>query len=187
MKVNRWLILLLMLVGFGVGAISLYTASLSGVMGKMGLLGGDFRDSVKTNELARLIMSRKGSTTCGLWATSRSIPAYFYSNGDERVRLSRQLGGQRIACGVRYVQSGNVQRGVYTIMKGMYYLKAHYGELRALSLSDSSKCAMLEPREYEEWIEDYLMATEGRAHELVIQIYQQVVAERASVEELCTK
>lgn len=187
MKVNRWLILLLMLVGMGVGAVSLYTASLSGVMGKMGLVGGDFRHSIDTNELARLILKNKGTTACGFWATGRSIPAYFYNKNEDRVRLSRELGGQRIVCGVRYVQAGNVERGVYTMMKGMYYLKGHYSELRILVQANVGSCELLEEPEYESWIEGYLMATEGRVHQLVYDVYRQVQTERARVEELCTQ
>ena len=179
--------MLLMLIGVGVGAISLYTASLSGVMGKMGLVGGDFRNSIDTNDLARLILAHKGSAVCNFWTTGRSIPAYLNAEGDERVRLSRELGGQRIVCGIRYVQAGNVERGVYTIMKGMYYLKGHYNELRAIVQVDSRKCELLEESEYESWIEGYLMATEGRVHQLVLDIYRQVQTERASVEELCTQ
>lgn len=185
MKVNRWLILLLMLIGLGVGAISLYTASLSGVMGKMGLVGGDFSNSIKTNELARLILANKGNTNCGFWSTGRSIPSYFYTKNEERVALSRELGGQRIVCGVRYIQSGNVERGVYTMMKGMYYLKGHYSELRALVQSDKARCLLLEDPEYEAWIEGLLLATEGRVHQLVYDVYRQVQTERAGVEELC--
>lgn len=187
MKVNRWLILLLMLVGVGVGVISLYTASLSGVMGKMGLVGGDFSNSIDTNELARLILAHKGSSVCNFWTTGRSIPTYFLAQGDERMRLSRELGGQRIICGVRYVQSGNVERGVYTIMKGMYYLKGYYNELRTLVQTNSGKCELLEEPEYENWIEGYLMATEGRVHQLVLDIYRQVQVERSGVEELCSQ
>lgn len=186
MKVNRWLVLLLMLVGIGVGAVSLYMASLSGVMSKMGLVGGDFRDSIKTNELARILIAHKGSANCSVWQTAKSVPGYLYTKGEEKVVLSRELGGLRIMCGVRQVQSGNVERGVYTLMKGLYYLRAHYSELRILVQADRNKCELLDEPEYESWIEGYLMATEGRAHELVLNVYKQVESERSGVEELCS-
>lgn len=186
MKVNRWLVLLLMLTGLGVGAVSLYMASLSGVMGKMGLVGGDFRDSIRANELARLILAHKGSANCSVWQTTKSVPGYLYAKGEEKVVLSRELGGLRIMCGVRQVQGGNVERGVYTLMKGLYYLRAHYVELRILVQADRNKCELLDEPEYESWIEGYLMATEGRVHELVLQVYKQVQIERGAVEELCS-
>ncbi len=187
MKVNSLLVLLLVFLGIAVGAISLYMASLSGVMSKMGLVGGDFRDSVKTNDLARLIMTQKGTSNCSVWQTAQTIPRYLYSRDEDKVVLSRELGGLRIICGVRQVQSGNVERGVYTVLKGLYYLRTHYSELRILVQADNKKCNLLEEPEYEKWVEGYLMATEGRVHQLVLDVYRQVQTERGRVEELCTQ
>ena len=183
---RNWLTIILILTGVGIGVISLYMASLSGVMRKMGLVGGDFRDSIKTNELARLIMKQKGTSDCGIWRTVQTIPSYWNSQNEERVMMSRELGGLRIVCGVRQVQSGNVERGVYTIMKGLYYLREHYMELRILVEQDMGKCELLQAPDYERWIEGYLMATSGRAHELVLDVYKQVQIGRAGVEELCS-
>ena len=183
---KNFLVILLVAVGVGVGIVSLYMASLSGVMSKMGLVGGDFRESININELARLIMVQKGVADCGMLRTIQTIPGYFYSQNEERVTMSRELGGVRIICGVRQVQGGNVERGVYTILKGLYYLREHYGELRILVEKDRNRCELLQAPDYERWIEGYLMAASGRAYDLVLDVYKQVQVGRAGVEELCS-
>lgn len=185
MKVNKLLVLFLVLVGLGVGMISLYMASLSGIMSKMGLVGGDFSQSVDRNELARQLLMQRGDTQCGIWQVGKRVPQYMLSEGEERVRLSGSLGGERVVCGVRLVQRGNVERGAYTIVKGLHYLKSHYGEMKILIESSREKCDLLQEPDYERWVEGYLSATEGRAHELVLDVYKQVESERAGVDELC--
>lgn len=186
MKVNRWFIALLILMGMGVGAISLYTASLSGVMGKMGLVGGDFSQSIDSNELARQLMSQNQDYNCNLWQVTKRVPLYLFSKGVDRVRIGGELGGERIVCGVKLVKEGNIERGVYTIIKGLYYLKTHYIETRILVEQDNANCNLLTEPVYERWVESYLNSTEGRVHEVVLDIYNQVENARGRVEELCT-
>lgn len=182
---KRGLIYFLVLVGVGVGIVSLYMAALSGVMGKMGLIGGDLSQSIKVNELARQLMFQKENIDCSMLNVVKGIPSYMVSSGEERVRLSGELGGERIICGVKLVQNENIERGVYTIVKGLYYLKSHYGQMRLLVQADHDQCRMLTNPEYERWVEGYLMATEGRVHDIVFDLYKQVERERAGVEELC--
>lgn len=57
---------MLLFVGSSVGLMSLYAASLSGVMGKMGLYGGEFSNSIKFNELSRRLRNekREGIVVC---------------------------------------------------------------------------------------------------------------------------
>lgn len=185
MKVNNWLVFFLVSVGVSVGIISLYMASLSGVMGKMGILGGDFSQSIDVNELARQLISQKQTVDCSLWNVSKHVPNYLFSKDIERIELSGELGGQRIACGVKHVKNGNVERGVYTIIKGLYYLKSHYTEMRSLIQADRNQCGLFKNLEYERWVEGYLNATQGRIHDVVFDIYKQVENARAGVEELC--
>lgn len=175
MKVNNWAVILLVLIGTVVGVISIYMASLSGVMGKMGLLGGNFEGSIKINELARQFLSQKETVQCGIWSVARHVPSYLISKGETRIRLSGELGGERIICGVRLVQSGNVERGVYTIIKGLYYLKSHYTEMRIMVQEDPGQCRLLVSPEYERWVEGYLIATEGRVHEVVLDVYLSLI------------
>lgn len=185
MKVNNWLVLLLVVMGSAIGMISLYMASLSGVMTKMGLVGGDFGQTIEFNELARQTMSLKETVNCNVWSVAHDVPSYLLSKGEKRMILSDLLGGERIVCGARLVQSGNVERGVYTIIKGLYYLKTHYLEMKILVNEDRTKCVLLASPDYENWVEAFLLASEGRVHELVLQVYQQVQIARAGVEELC--
>lgn len=186
MKVNYLLVVLIVLVGLGVGFMSLYMASLSGIMAKMGLVGGDFSQAVNSSELEKQLVRYPSNVDCRITAVAKNIPKYLLSKGSERVVLSGVLGGERIVCGVGYVQRKNVERGVYTIVKGLYYLKTHYGEMRTLVEQDNAQCKLLSNPDYERWVESYLNATEGRIHDVVLDVYKQVESERAHVEELCT-
>lgn len=182
---KNWLVYLLVVMGFLVGGMSLYMASLSGVMAKMGLVGGDFRQSIKKNELARQLRGRDEEVDCGIWSVARQVPAYLLSRGEQRVNLAGVLGRERVICGIRLVQSGNVERGVYTLIKGLYYLKDQYAGMRTLVQQDPGKCQLLAKTEYESWVQGYLLATEGRVHDIVFDLYKQVERERVGVEELC--
>lgn len=183
---KNWLVYLLVLLGFVVGGMSLYMASLSGVMAKMGLVGGDFRQSIDSNELARQLRGREEVVDCGIVQVAKQVPAYLFARGEERVVLAGELGRERIICGIRLVQSGNVERGVYTLIKGLYYLEGQYREMRPIVESERSKCQLLTKTEYESWVQGYLQSTEGRAHDIVYDLYKQVERERGRVEELCS-
>jgi hypothetical protein len=185
MKVNNWLIIPLVLIGLAVFAISLYMASLSGVMSKMGLVGGDFSQSIKQNELARQIRSQNEVVDCSTANIVKLIPSYLISKGEKKVSLAGVLGGERIICGVRLVQDGNVERGVYTIIKGLYYMKTHYIQMRSIVENDKNNCRLLGNPTYERWVEGYLMATDGRIHEVVLNVYGEVERSRSRVEEMC--
>ncbi|MBP9670354.1 hypothetical protein KBD75_03075 [Candidatus Woesebacteria bacterium] len=185
MKVNYLLVIPLVLIGVGVGCMSLYMASLSGIMAKMGLVGGDFSQAVRYAELDKQISKQENDFDCGITNVAKNIPKYLLSKGAERVALSGQLGGERIICGVEHVNNRNVERGVYTIVKGLYYLKTHYSEMRILVERDRESCQLLKNPDYERWVEMYLNSTEGRINEVVLNVYKQVESERARVEELC--
>jgi hypothetical protein len=182
---KNWLVYLLVLGGFLVGAMSLYMASLSGVRTKMGLVGGDFRQAIDRNELARQLRGRDEVVDCGIWQVAKQVPSYLLARGENRVILGGALGGERVTCGIRLVQSGNVERGVYTLIKGMYYLDSQYREMRPLVEADRTQCQLLTKTEYESWVQGYLRATQGRAHDIVYDLYKQVETVRARVEELC--
>lgn len=175
----------MVMVGVMVGALSLYSASVSGVMNKMGLVGGDFSQAINKNELARQLLSEKRDIECGTLQVARNIPGYLFSSGEERVELSGKLGGERIICGVLHVKNQNVERGVYTIVKGLYYLNTHYTELRQIVSADRSQCKLLADPYYERWVESYLVSTQGKINEIVFEVYKQVEDSRSRVEELC--
>ncbi len=185
MKVNSWLVIPLLLVGIMVGILSVYSASLSGVMGKMGLVGGDFSQSIDHNELARQMRGRELPADCQVWKVAQGVPAYLISRGEERTLLASQMGGERIVCGIEYVRDGNVERGVYSLVKGLYYLKNHYTEMRALVERDRLYCKLQRDSGYDQYVEGYLAATEGRVYDVVLELYKQVEGARSRVEELC--
>lgn len=176
----------MLFVGFLVGLFSLYSASNIGVMQKMGIYGGEFNNSIKFNELSRRLRSESDDQNCGMYAVVSDIPGYFMSKGEEKIRLGGLLGTKRVICGIRLVQEANVERGVYAMIKGLFYLKNEYNSLRILVQQDREKCRLLDSPEYERWVENYLLSTEGRIHEVVYDLYKQVEAERNGVEELCT-
>lgn len=182
---NYLLVIPLVVIGVLIGFMSLYMASLSGIMVKMGLVGGDFSQAVDLAKLEHQLSKQGPSTDCSFVNVSKHIPGYLLSEGERGVVLSGELGDKRIVCGVRHVQKQNVERGVYTIIKGLYYLRNHYSEMRLLVEKDHGQCKLLTSPDYERWVEGYLNATEGRVHEVVLNVYKQVQAERARVEELC--
>jgi hypothetical protein len=108
------------------------------------------------------------------------------SKGEERVAMTRELGGDRVVCGVKHIKSGNLERGVYTIVKGLYYLKSHYNSLREKIQTNNSACRELQEPTIERWVEAYLGATEGSMYETVYKLYKEVEEARSRVEELCT-
>jgi hypothetical protein len=186
MKINKWLVIALVLIGTAVGLISIYMASLTGVMGKMGLVGGDFSQDIDKNELARQIRDKE-ENDCGVVATLKNLPRYLLSEGELRVVLAFELGQQRVMCGIGLVQRGNIERGVYSIIKGLYYLKIQYNEIQQLVRKDNTNCMLLTKTDYEEWVQGYLNATKGRIHDIVFDLYKQVEIERSGVDELCTQ
>ncbi len=183
---KNWGIALLLMMGIGVGVVSLYMASLTGVMAKMGLVGGDIAQSIDTNELARRTRGMESQYRCDIWAVTRAIPNYWRLRGEGRVEAAKELGQERIECGIRYVRAGNFERGIYTMVKGLHYLRNRHGELRVSVAQASSKCGLVGAPIYEGWVEAYLTSAEGNAQRVVLDIYKQVEVERAGVEELCT-
>lgn len=184
-NLNGWLVGWLVLVGFIIGGMSLYMASLSGVMAKMGLVGGDFRQAVNRNELARQLREQHDQVDCGLWRVAEQVPAYLVARGERRVNLAGELGKERVICGIQLVQSGNVERGVYTLIKGLYYLQSQYMEMRVLVEADRGQCQLFSKIGYEAWVQGYLRATQGRIHDMVFDLYKQVERRQARVAELC--
>lgn len=180
-----WLVGILVVGGALVGMMSIYWASLSGVMSKMGLVGGDFGQEIDQNALSQSVRSQGEPPDCSVLETMILAPRYLLSRGQERVVLGGELGAARVGCGVRQVQEGNVERGIYTITKGLYYLRSHYGALRSLVQVDDLYCRLLDEGGAEGWVEEYLLASAGRAHDSVYEVYKQVEEARGRVAELC--
>ncbi len=182
---KNFLIILLVLIGILVAMMSVYTASIEGVMGKMGLVGGDFNQAIDRNVLARTMLENGSEADFSLYKVARKVPAYLLSKGQDRVRFASELGTLRINCGIQHIQRGNVERGVYTIIKGLYYLRSHYTELRLMVEVDKTKCNLMVDGKYESVVDGYLNSSDGRVHELVKDVYSQVQGAKSRVQELC--
>ncbi len=185
MKTNYFVIFGLFVFGLIILMMSLYTASLSGVMNKMGLVGGDLRQSINFNELARRLRGLDNRADCGVWHVTKNVPSYLFAKGQDKVRLAIELGGERIVCGIMYTQDGNVERGIYTLVKGVNYLTRYFEQTRIALEGNTAKCSDLKQMHYAEWVEAYLMASDGRAHDVVYEAYKQMELSRARVEEIC--
>lgn len=182
---GKLFVLGLLIFGLGVGLASLYFASLAGIMGKLGLIGGDLRQAVSANELARNIYEVGTSPSCDWWSSVHEVPRYMFLPASERIELGLALGQKRIECGVSYILAGNVERGVYTIVKGLYYERANHQEIWRLVGEDPANCSLFEPdREYG-LLEAYLEASEGNTRESVASIFADVARLREKVRERC--
>ena len=106
---KNWLVFGLLCFGVAVGAISLYMSSLSGVMAKMGLVGGHFEQSIDTNQLARLFVEQNDDVNCSLWQVTKRVQAYLLAQGEDKVVQGRELGGVRVIAGST-VQNRNTER-----------------------------------------------------------------------------
>ena len=184
-KWGQWAARLLVLVGVGIGVVSLYTASMAGIMAKMGLVGADASRMIDTNELARRTRGVETKYSCDMWSVASKIPAYWGAGGSEKIEKMKEMGETRIECGISYIKAGNVERGVYTMVKGLYYLKNRYLLLRDWVEQDRRACSLNGEHQYESWVEAFLGASQGSAQQVVMKIYKEVEEERARVEEIC--
>lgn len=185
-KINIFLTFVLLLVGFGVFLFSLYVASVSGLMNKIGLIGGDLRQSVDTNKLYRGMQEYGGVTACRWWDTTKLIPIYLFKDKDERVELGRELGKERRNCAYNYLLAGNTERGVYTLLKGLKYERANLEVLLKIVEVDKAKCLIEEVLNYGD-IEAYLEAADGSAGIVIQKEYDEIGNMRNRLDEMCKK
>lgn len=183
---KRLLILALVLFGVGVGLTSLYFSSLSGLMGKLGLVGGDLSRAVRVNDLVRNVYEVGSPPECSYWESIKSVPRYlFMSKNGERVSLGLELGERRVGCGINYILDSNYERGIYTIVKGLYYERASHLLMLELVGQSKSNCDLFTPDRNYGFIEAYINSSEGNAERAVSGIYGAVVGLRESVAERC--
>ena len=184
--INWILIFGLLILGTGVFLVSLYFASIAGLRNKLGLVGGDLRTAVHPNELSRGAYEAGGIPTCDFKAAVVPIPQYLVARPEERVQLGLRLGELRIKCGIAYILQGNVDRGVFTLIKGMYYERANSQETLELVEHDRQQCAKLfdAERDYG-YVEAFLEASEGNSRSVVESIYSEVRDVRGRVAERC--
>ena len=184
---NGILVGILVIVGVCIGFVSLYFASLTGVMSRLGFVGGDITREVRVNELVRGVRDIPGRTTCDAWQAILPVPTYLFDSRQARIPLGFTLGYERVVCGVGYTISGNTERGVYTMLKGLYYVRSSYLDLGNYAARDSSLCLTRQADLVDPWVGAYLAASHGKVHDVIANVYQEIQEERAHVAELCDR
>lgn len=181
----RWLTWLLLLFGITVGMVSLYFSSILGLMGKLGLVGGDLNQAVRRNDLARAVYEVGVAPQCDPWATVAGVPKYLLAKPVERINLGLQLGKRRMECGMVYTMSGNVEKGIYTMIKGLYYDRVNHHELLKLVEEDRGNCKLYDSGRDYGYVEAYIESSEGNARESVLSLFHDVALLREKVAERC--
>lgn len=174
----------LLLIGVGVFLFSLYVASLSGLMSKLGLVGGDLRQELDTNKLYRGLMEVGGIPNCDWWETTKTIPEYIFTPKNKRIKLGLEVGKKRRNCAINYVLNGNVERGVYTMLKGVRYERLNLLELERGVLRDKTKCIEYNPRDYGD-IEVFIESSRGNVRSVIYKEYEEISQIRSRLEESC--
>lgn len=125
---NLWktLIFLLILCGIGVAAVSVYDASLTGVMKKMGLVSGDYSNAYDQGLLAEINDENLQNQKCDFVSAIAHLPEYMMGIGGVKMKLAYDLGNQRILCGYKQLLNKDIERGTYTLLKGMRYIQTGY-------------------------------------------------------------
>ncbi|HBD02464.1 MAG: hypothetical protein UX38_C0001G0109 [Microgenomates group bacterium GW2011_GWC1_46_16] len=182
---GKWLVAGLVAMGVSIFVISLYLASITGVMQKMGLVGGDVSRAVKQEVLVEVVAEAGGIPQCDYWEAVKMIPQYLTTSPSRRIKLGLQMGEVRIACGVVYSLQGNVERGVYTLIKGLYYERTNTQELLKLVESDKQNCVLFSADRNYGYVEAFIEASEGNARIAVENLYREVGEVRGSVAERC--
>ncbi len=183
--INGLLVGFLVVSGFLVGFVSLYFSSLSGVMSRLGFVGGDLTREVRVNDLVRGLRDIPNKPSCDFWGAITPVPSYLFASGERRVLLGFSLGYERVVCGAHYIISGNAERGVYTILKGIYYLRSSYLELGKSIPQSPALCTLREGDMVDPWVAAYLFASRGTAHDVIYNAWREVSEDRAHVAELC--
>ncbi len=175
----------LLLGGLSIFLFSLYTASLSGLMRQLGLVGGDLSQSVDVNQLYRGIVEVGAVPSCEYVKTITKVPRYLLAEGEERLTLGRELARQRVECAMVYLLGGNTERGVYTMLKALRY---EYGAVTMTQdwvRKDREACQQLQTNSAYGLVEAYLEAVEGSARGIIEREYAEVQRINRESAELC--
>lgn len=184
-KINYGVIGVLLLLGLLVFGFSLYVASLSGLMNRLGLMGGDLRESIDANELYRGVMEGGGIPECEWWVTTKMIPRYLFTPKEQRVELGLQLGKQRRNCAITYLLAGNTERGVYTLLKGMRYERVNLIELLRQMERGRRSCDPRLTTADLGMVEAFIEASRGNPRDVIYKEYEEIGQIRSRLEERC--
>lgn len=183
----RLLLFVLVLIGIGVAGFSLYNASVTGTMQKMGLVGSDFSASVITDKLDQSILSVKSTFKCGLPTRIKQAASFLLSSDEKQGQLAFTLGVDRINCGAAMIAEGHVETGTYELLKGIGYMQSGYKFASERMNIDYRVCHYLPDNKVHETVYTLLAATSGRVHELIFNEWGKVIQLSEQVEPVCLK
>lgn len=172
-------------VGVGVALISIYDASVEGMMGKLGLRGADFANEVKLQPVGGKYLEAARTLKCGLVGRVMGAVKLALSRDGQQGQLAFILGKERIQCGEAMLALHKEEAGTYEVVKGMGYLLQGYGFVEERVGADSRACRGLPGSELDTLMAEIVGGTEGRVGEIVGREWERVGEQRARVELLC--
>jgi len=175
----------LLTLGVLVGVMTVYQASYTNMMNKLGLVGADFSLAVKREQLRKTGMEIRGGWECGLPNRIRGSVEFMLSGDSEQGQLAFRLGQIRLACGAGMLERGEVETGTYEIMKGLGYLADGYRFVVERGSVDLRACEGLPGGEVKTMMDGLLSATSGRVHELLYEEWGNIVKQQGAVAKMC--
>lgn len=174
-----------LIVGLAIAIYSVYKASVAGTMDKLGLVGADFASSVNREQLADQYVVAKSGIKCGLLNRLSGTIQLLVSADDRQGELSFRLGKNRILCGAEMLSGGIVENGTHEVLKGMGYLQDGYRFVQERAEVDYRVCRFLPEADLEMTVNQILLATEGRVHDLLFDEWAEVRYLREQVDPVC--
>lgn len=127
---------LLVIFGFVVFVVSLYRASLSGVMSKMGIQSSDAMLFDKAE--VRSILTGITNSQCSSSLEIQQTLSYYLSNEKERAMMGLTMGEDRIECGLLLASINQESEAVYKIVRGLKYIENGLIKRKNLNLCDKA-------------------------------------------------
>jgi len=183
-----WKILIgfLVIIGVSVAVLSIYRASVNGLMTQIGLVESDFDTSVERTKLGEAITGLNSTLKCDLFTRLKGTMSFMLGGDEEQGKLAFALGESRINCGAALLSQGKAEEGTYEIVKGFGYLKQGFKFVGERVGVDRRVCSGLPTGStISETVGEILDATNGKVYEIVWEEWQDVVEVREPVEQAC--
>lgn len=184
-RINIVLYIALVIIGFLIFFFSLYTASLSGLRSQLGFVGGDLSQSVDINRLYRGVVETESTPICNYWESVAPVPRYIFASGDTRLVIARELSIARVECAIVYTLAGNVERGVYTLLKALRYEIAGLLYIEQQINNEMGDCSLYQPEYPLGLVESYLESVDGAARSIIEREYRETQRLRGKISEMC--
>jgi len=183
---GTWILpLLLLFLGFGIGAVSLYEASVAGFMKQMGLVGADFEVTMVKERIEGMRQEIGEDSGCDLLSKGIDSVKYVLSKEPEKIQMAFELGEQRMECGVRMLADERVSEGTYEIVKGMGYIARGYQLIGENTESQPGGCGLLSGEEKNLFVNRILTTTTGKVYEIISAKWRETEEQGKVVRERC--